>query len=783
MNRKIRVLILEDQPTDAELMLRELRLVGYEPEWTRVMTELDFLTQLELGWEIILADYSMPQFTGLQALELLKQRGLDIPFIIISGAIGEEVAVATMKAGASDYLMKGNLARLGQAIKRELGDAAVRRERTRLEADMLASEVRYRRLFEAAKDGILILNAETGSVVDVNPFLLELLGYPRDAFVGKHLWELGSFKDIVANQDNFAELQANDYIRYEDLPLETADGRRIQVEFISNVYLVNSYRVIQCNIRDITERKLAEEELLNLRKAVEQTVNAVVITDLLGNIEYVNPAFEKTTGHTKAEALGQNPRLLKSGEQNEAFYQDLWASIQSGKTWRGEFHNKRKDGTLYWESATISPIFNNKGEILHFIAIKEDITKKKAMEAKLKDALIHAEAGNLAKSEFLSIMSHELRTPLNGVLGFAELLTLTPLAQEQESLVETISECGKHLLGIVTDILDFSSIEAGNLSIEVAPMAVAEVVELSALAIQKSAAEKAVEFRCETSPDVPQQITGDALRIRQILINLLGNAIKFTSSGSVVLRVAPSPESRFLDFSVEDTGIGMSSETIGLLFKPFTQADSKMSRAFEGTGLGLAISKRLAEAMGGSITVASIPDKGSTFTFHFPLEPASVCTAGLVTEPPPVSERESCESAQTESRPSIQTGGTPAEGKLVLVVEDDPTNSFLAKKMLQSLGYRAEFAVNGVEAVQAFVPGKYDAILMDVVMTKLNGLEATKKIRETEAGSRVPIIALTANVTSADRELCLAAGMNDFLAKPFKMEALANALASVTQIS
>ena len=257
MNIKLRLLILEDRPTDAELMLREIRRAGYEPEWKRVETQADYLAQLDQGWEIILADYNLPQFTGLRALELLKERGLDIPFILISGTIGEEKAVTAMKAGASDYLMKDRLARLGPAIERVLHEAGERCKGKRVEQVLSDSELRYRRLFESAKDGILILDAETGMVVDVNPFLIELLGYTHETFLGKKVWELGFFKDIVANQASFTELQKKEYIRYEDKPLETSDGRRVQVEFVSNVYLVKDRKVIQCDIRDITERKQA----------------------------------------------------------------------------------------------------------------------------------------------------------------------------------------------------------------------------------------------------------------------------------------------------------------------------------------------------------------------------------------------------------------------------------------------------------------------------------------------------------------------------------------------
>jgi len=381
-------------------------------------------------------------------------------------------------------------------------------------------------------------------------------------------------------------------------------------------------------------------------------------------------------------------------------------------------------------------------------------------------------------------MSHELRTPLNGVLGYAQLLSDNLLDSEQKDYAETISKSGEHLLAIVTDILDFSSIEKGTLAIHVKPLAVADLVKTAADTIRKTAAEKGLELRCELAAGAPAQINGDKQRLDQVLINLLGNAVKFTASGSVVLRVVPGAEGRFLDFSVEDTGIGISPETLGRLFQPFVQADQSRTRSFGGTGLGLAISKRIAEAMGGSITVVSAPGKGSTFTFRLPLE---ISVGGMAALPSHISDWERNQSALTEHSPPVQTGKSPTTsgGGLVLVVDDDVISRMLAGKMLQSLGYRAEFAADGAEAIKAFAPGKFSAILMDMAMPVRNGLEATKKIREIEAaaGCHVPIIALTANVMPGDRERCLAAGMDDFLSKPFKRAELATVLASVTACS
>jgi len=528
---------------------------------------------------------------------------------------------------------------------------------------------------------------------------------------------------------------------------------------------------------DITGRKREEIENRRMATVIRDSNDAITIQDFEGRITAWNRGAELMYGYDEAEALEVNIERLtapaKAAEQKD-FIRRLIAgeAITSFETQR-----VTKDGRVLDVWMTVTKLLDDAGNPVGLASTERDITERKLMEDRLGAALITAEAGNRAKSEFLGIMSHELRTPLNGVLGCSELLTYTTLDEEQSSLVQTVSKCGEHLLSIVKDILDFSSMEAGKLAINVATMAVADVVELSARTVQISAAEKGLVFRHETNRDVPHQITGDALRIRQILINLLGNAVKFTSSGSVVLRVVPDAEGRFLDFSVEDTGIGISSETIGHLFKPFTQVDSSSTRAFGGTGLGLAISKRLAEAMGGSITVASIPGNGSTFTFHFPLELAPVCAEGMDSVPSSISVWEGNKSAQPEPRPPVQTGGTPNAGNLVLVVEDNPENSTLAGKMLRSLGYSAEFAADGDKAVEAFVTGKYFAILMDVVMPSMNGIDATKNIRKVESKSRVPIIALTANVLPENRERCLAAGMDDFLTKPFKRAELAGILA------
>jgi len=292
-------------------------------------------------------------------------------------------------------------------------------ERKRAEEKMNASETRYRRLFEASKDGILILDAETGMIMDVNPFLIEMLGYSHVEFLGKKVWELGFLRDVIANQDNFLELQQNEYIRYEDKPLETAFGKKVRVEFISNVYLVNNKKVIQCNIRDITERKLAEEKVWTQTVALEAAANGVVITDKDGRIEWFNSAWSALTGYSSAEVVGKNPRILKSGIQDKAFYKNLWDTILAGQVWRGELVNRRKDGTLYHEEETITPVLNERGEIKNFIAIKQDISARKRAEQITQARLrLNSYALIFDTSEFLQKALDEAEALTESNIGF-----------------------------------------------------------------------------------------------------------------------------------------------------------------------------------------------------------------------------------------------------------------------------------------------------------------------------------------------------------------------------
>ena len=371
--------------------------------------------------------------------------------------------------------------------------------------------------------------------------------------------------------------------------------------------------------RDITTQKRDQEKIVKLSKGIEQSSACIIITDLTGNIEYVNPAFCRITGYSEIEALGQSPRILNSGLMPTSFYNDLWETIRSGKVWSGEMHNKRKDGLLYWERAIITSIKNEKGEITNYIAIKEDITDQKRMQDELVYAKEKAEESDRLKSAFLANMSHEIRTPLNSIIGFSQLLADPDFeAEQKEEFIKTIVDNGNSLLVIITDIMDFSMLEARQIKIQKEEISTKMFLNELLNDFGNKADERGIELRLDKSSDSPDVIIeNDSYRIKQVFNNLIGNALKFTHEGYIEIGYKVTNE--MVEFHVKDTGIGIAPEFHQAIFERFRQVDTAKTRKYGGNGLGLAISKNLVELLGGNIWVESEQDKFSQFSFTIPI--------------------------------------------------------------------------------------------------------------------------------------------------------------------
>ncbi|MBV5306680.1 MAG: PAS domain S-box protein [Desulfobulbaceae bacterium] len=615
---------------------------------------------------------------------------------------------------------------------------------------LLESEKRYRRLFESAKDGILILNADTGQVVDVNPFLIQLLGYSYDEFCGKYIWEIGAFKDIAASKDAFQTLQDNEYIRYEDLPLETKGGQSKAVEFVSNVYLVDQSKVIQCNIRDISASKQAKAERMRLMAAIEQVGDGIVMTDTKGIIQFVNPAFKEMTGYHDNDITGQHPRILRSGRQDKHFYRTLWETISNGKTWTGRLVNKRRDGSFYTVATTISPVLNASERIVNYVAVQRDITENLRLADQLQQAHKMEAIGLLAGG-----VAHDFNNMLGVILGYAEvaLLHAAPDPSLRANLEEII-KAARRSAEITRQLLTF----AHKQTITPEVLDLNQVVSSMLKMIRRLIGED-IELAWQLRAD-PYQVRIDPVQVDQILVNLCINARDaLTEHGKITIETKNAffdkhycidhPEyitGEYVLLAVNDNGCGMDKKTIDQIFDPFFTSKGMAN----GTGLGLSIVYGIVKQNHGFIIVDSEPGRGTTFKIFLPQHKS------------PVIEN------QQGNAEEISLGC----GETLLLVEDEPVILNMGKTMLESLGYRVLATDVPEEALKIADkhPNEIQLLVTDVIMPGMNGRDLAKRIQSLYPNTKVLFMSgYTADVIAQD-------GLLDkdihYIQKPFSFQDL-----------
>ncbi len=507
-------------------------------------------------------------------------------------------------------------------------------------------------------------------------------------------------------------------------------------------------------ITDITERRKRESLLTKVAAHVPGMLYQFVMpTDGNGSFPYVSQGISALYGLQPQEAMASwqvlNDRLHP--EDRERVMASMRESQRQKTRWDCEYRIVMPDGRSRWVRGESDPEVQEDGSVIwHGYLV--DISERKRVEANLRQALQDAEQAARSKSAFLATMSHEIRTPLNGVIGMVELMRLGELTAEQHEHVSTIYSSADNLLQILNDILDFSKLEEGAARAERVAFSPASLVEDALRVVRLKAEEKGLQLRHELAAGLPQRLLGDPSKLRQILFNLLGNAVKFTDQGEVSLRMVM--DAGTLVVTVADTGIGMDDEAMARLFQPFSQADSSMSRRYGGSGLGLAISRRLAVVMGGSLDVASRPGEGSVFTCRIPV--------GIAAAPTPEP------AAPAASRQRDFSGRA-------LVVEDNQINQGVARAMLTRMGLTVTIADNGKIALESVAASAFDIIFMDCMMPVMDGLEATRRLRA--QGCRLPIVAMTANALPSDRQECMAAGMDEYIAKPITIDRLRKVIA------
>ena len=647
-------------------------------------------------------------------------------------------------------------------------------ERKRAEQTIAAQNLRYQTLLKSSTDGVHIIDLE-GNVVDANEAFCRQLGYTLEEVLRLNVQEWDSQWSgdelLLVLRQLIESKQGHQFVTKH----RRKDGTLLDVEVNAVQVVLEGKPLLFASARNITERKKLDATILaneqKLRGMYELSPLGLALVDMTGHFIEFNEAFRKITGYSTDELVRLDYWDLtpKQYEASEAV--QIHSLVDSGRYGPYEKEYIRKDGTLVPVQLNGMIVKGADGKD-YIWSIVEDITERKQNELATLEAKTQAENLARTKSEFLANMSHEIRTPMNAIMGLSQLALDKELSAQVRDYLEKINASSESLLEILNDILDFSKMEAGKLAIEHSAFRLVQVLGNLHSLFAAKAEEKHLNFTIEAAADIPTRLIGDALRLQQILANLLGNAIKFTRQGSVDLKLQllESMQSQIkLRFSVSDTGIGISEHDQAKLFQPFSQVDTSITRRFGGTGLGLAISHNLLSMMGSDLHVDSVLGQGTTFSFELLLGVTNADSLSIATRSQGQLKADALSTRMRESAHAIV-------GSKILLAEDNPGNQQVVTGFLDLAGVTVDIANNGIETLRLLGDHHYDAILMDVHMPEMGGVEATEQIRRKEQYAQLPIIALSAGVTSEEREQCLACGMNDFVAKPVNPDELIRVL-------